>query len=179
MNFQKLAIALDRSPQATSVFAQALAIAQSFDAQVRLLHCLSVDAFADASLGCGATLDLPMMVWEKQHAHLQQEAEAVKGWLSEYQQRSVQAGVAAEVVCGVGQPGVWICQQASEWHADMIILGRRGYRGVREIVFGSVSSHVLHNAACSVLVVQGADACADPVQEAATVASAASAPGSR
>ncbi|NEO65320.1 MAG: universal stress protein, partial [Moorea sp. SIO4G2] len=37
----------------------------------------------------------------------------------------------------------------------LIVLGRRGLGGLKEMVLGSVSNYVVHHAPCSVLVVQG------------------------
>jgi nucleotide-binding universal stress UspA family protein len=44
---------------------------------------------------------------------------------------------------------------ARTWNADLIVIGRRGLRGLAEMFLGSVSNHVIHHAHCSVLVVQG------------------------
>lgn len=49
-----------------------------------------------------------------------------------------------------------ICDVARSWKADLIVLGRRGYSGVKELFLGSVSNYVLHHTPCSILTVQGA-----------------------
>ena len=60
-----------------------------------------------------------------------------------------------EFDCRLGNPGSVICDAAREWGADLIVVGRRGYKGLTEVLLGSVSSHVVRNAHCSVLIVQG------------------------
>jgi nucleotide-binding universal stress UspA family protein len=45
---------------------------------------------------------------------------------------------------------------AASYDADLVVVGSRGLRGARSL--GSVSERVAHAAACSVLVVRGADA---------------------
>jgi nucleotide-binding universal stress UspA family protein len=53
--------------------------------------------------------------------------------------------------------------QAQIWHADLIVMGRRGVSGMHELFLGSVSNYVTHHAPCSVLVVQGTSPIQAPV----------------
>jgi nucleotide-binding universal stress UspA family protein len=46
---------------------------------------------------------------------------------------------------------------AKSWQADLIVLGRRGLKGISEIFLGSVSNYIVHQALCSVLIVQHQD----------------------
>jgi nucleotide-binding universal stress UspA family protein len=48
-----------------------------------------------------------------------------------------------------------ICAAAQETAADMIVLGAHGWGTAKRLLFGSVSSAVLHHAAAPVLVVRG------------------------
>jgi nucleotide-binding universal stress UspA family protein len=45
-----------------------------------------------------------------------------------------------------------IVQKAKELRADTVIVGSRGYGQVPELILGSVSDYVMHNAHCSVLI---------------------------
>lgn len=53
-----------------------------------------------------------------------------------------------------GQPADMILTLASEYRADLIVVGRRGVRGLQRFLMGSVSSAVIDHAACDVLVVK-------------------------
>jgi nucleotide-binding universal stress UspA family protein len=53
-----------------------------------------------------------------------------------------------------GYPADMITAKASEIDADLIIVGRRGVRGIQRLLLGSVSSSVVDNSACDVLVVK-------------------------
>jgi nucleotide-binding universal stress UspA family protein len=53
-----------------------------------------------------------------------------------------------------GDAGVDICETATEWQADLIVIGRRGRTGLQEALLGSVSNHVMHHAPCTVMIVQ-------------------------
>ncbi|AUT72580.1 universal stress protein [Paraburkholderia hospita] len=48
---------------------------------------------------------------------------------------------------------------ATEWHADLIVMGTHGRRGFRRLVLGSVAERVLRSASCPVLMIpaQAAD----------------------
>lgn len=43
---------------------------------------------------------------------------------------------------------------AAEWHADLIVLGSHGRRGLQRFLLGSVADSVARNARCSVLIVR-------------------------
>jgi len=51
-----------------------------------------------------------------------------------------------------------ILDAASEWKADLIVVGSHGRKGVRRFLLGSVAESVARNAPCSVLVVRTAAA---------------------
>jgi nucleotide-binding universal stress UspA family protein len=53
-----------------------------------------------------------------------------------------------------GDPAAEIIRLAHIYHADLIVIGTRGLTGVKRILQGSVSSQVVAEAPCSVLVVK-------------------------
>lgn len=53
-----------------------------------------------------------------------------------------------------GDPAEEIIRLANIYHADLIAIGSRGLTGVNRILQGSVSSQVVEDATCSVLVVK-------------------------
>lgn len=56
-----------------------------------------------------------------------------------------------------GEPGLAIVAAAEELGVDAIVIGSRGRGAIRRALLGSVSSHVVHNAPCPVLVVRTVD----------------------
>jgi nucleotide-binding universal stress UspA family protein len=52
-----------------------------------------------------------------------------------------------------GRAGEEVCRVAAELSARAIVMGTRGRGGVRRALLGSVSDHVVRNAACPVLVI--------------------------
>ena len=65
------------------------------------------------------------------------------------------AGVTATFDLRQGVAADEVCAAAEEAGADMIVLGAHGWGAVKRILFGSVSTAVLHHASCPVLVVRG------------------------
>lgn len=49
-----------------------------------------------------------------------------------------------------------ILDVASEWHADLIVLGSHGRKGLQRFMLGSVAESVARGAYCSVLIVRSA-----------------------
>jgi nucleotide-binding universal stress UspA family protein len=52
-----------------------------------------------------------------------------------------------------------IVRQAEELRADLIVLGSRGRTGLRRLLLGSTSLHVLHHSHCSVWIERGEPGC--------------------
>jgi nucleotide-binding universal stress UspA family protein len=67
------------------------------------------------------------------------------------------AGVEATWELRQGDAPDEICAAAAETAARMIVIGAHGWGALQRLVFGSVSTAVLHHAQCPVLVVRGAE----------------------
>ncbi|PSB31566.1 universal stress protein [Chlorogloea sp. CCALA 695] len=86
----------------------------------------------------------------------QSEAEATPYRHIEKQLQAYQAMLPfqSELEIVTGDPAEEIIRLANIYHADLIAIGTRGLTGVKRILQGSVSSQVVENASCSVLVVK-------------------------
>ena len=84
------------------------------------------------------------------------------------QLRSLFPGVTLDVTTEVldGSPQRVIVEKAESWGADLIVIGSHGYGFWSRALLGSVSSAVVHHAACSVLVVRKAKDSNDSFQDA-------------
>jgi nucleotide-binding universal stress UspA family protein len=156
MVFQRVLVALDRSPQAAAIFEKALN--ETAD-QLLIVHALRMDTDIPSGtfmgIGTIADLDTYGVMKRLQQEKIQQEREKSIEWLRTYQQQAISKGISTEIACLTGTPGSGICDLARNWNADLIVLGRRGHQGITEVVMGSVSNYVVHHAPCSVLIVQG------------------------
>ena len=86
-------------------------------------------------------------------AHLDpSEFQQRRGDLEEAQRLLSDPGIDVEPVEAQGDPGNVIVEAAKD--ADLIVVGSRGLNPVQRMLLGSVSSKVVHRAACDVLVVR-------------------------
>lgn len=69
--------------------------------------------------------------------------------------RGRQAGVAVNFLVWEGEPGPAIVEAAASEAADLIVVGSHGRGRVGRFLIGSVSDHVIRNAAAPVLIVRG------------------------
>jgi len=65
-----------------------------------------------------------------------------------------EAGVSATFELREGLPAEEICAAAAETTSTLIVIGAHGWGAVKRLLFGSVSTHVMHAAHCPVLVVR-------------------------
>jgi nucleotide-binding universal stress UspA family protein len=64
------------------------------------------------------------------------------------------AGFKVDTSVKAGDAPRQIIRAASEWHADLIVVGSQGLTGLKRIMIGSVSDFVARKARCSVQIVR-------------------------
>jgi nucleotide-binding universal stress UspA family protein len=64
------------------------------------------------------------------------------------------AGFQVDAAVRSGQVRSLVVEVARKWHADVIVMGSHGRKGLARILLGSVSDHVAHHAHCSVEIVR-------------------------
>jgi nucleotide-binding universal stress UspA family protein len=155
--FKKILVALDRSEMGKQVFAQGLALAKMSGASLVLLHVVSVEEEGIPYVPIASSFDYYSGMTEQAFEFQQQQWEKWKNqgieMLQYFSAQANTAGVNTEFTQNLGSPGRVICDLASSWGADLIVIGRRGHSGMAELFLGSVSNYVLHHAPCSVHVV--------------------------
>jgi len=70
------------------------------------------------------------------------------------EQPLIKAGYKVEAAVEEGDPKAKIVEEATNWHADLIVVGSHGRKGVDRFLMGSVSDAVSRHAPCSVQVVR-------------------------
>lgn len=159
MSFHKLLVALDDSELSKAVFDQAVALAQLTQAELLLFSGISDDlliAPAPLSGEMGAlNADLINSTYQVQQANFTKHAEDLQALLQRYCEVGKAKGLQVGTVFKPGDVEALLCTIAQEWGADLIVVGRRGRKGLSEALLGSVSNYAVHHAHCSVLVIQG------------------------
>lgn len=83
----------------------------------------------------------------------------VKNHLESVKAKAKNEGVECETIMAHGgEPHEVIIDEAEEKNVDMIIVGRRGTKGLKKLLVGEVAAKVIGNAPCKVLVVPRAAA---------------------
>lgn len=84
---------------------------------------------------------------EEQRRHLEELVARAEGTLREF-------GFSTEGRVLVGDPREALLEVAQAERADLLVVGSQGRTGIAKLMLGSVSSHVVTHAPCSVLVVK-------------------------
>ncbi|MCT7959409.1 universal stress protein [Laspinema sp. D1] len=160
MTYHKILAAIDRSPQSDFVIEQVLDLAEKEKAELMLFHAIQVEALAEISpmvgTGMGLSPSLGREIPELQRQRLDGQVQHTKEILQEYASMAMARNIPTICHHSVGDPGVVSCELARSWGANLIVVGRRGRKGMTELLLGSVSNYITHHAPCSVLIVQGA-----------------------
>ena len=156
--FKKILVAVDRTDIAERVLERAIALAKAMHSQLMLVHVLSGDdSDVPHPLTLAPGLDYyysnPELLrnYREQWSQYEQEGLERLRWLAA---KAHAKGIeSVEWSQPAGNPGRAICDLARSWDADAIAIGRRGRRGLSELLLGSVSNYVTHNARCSILLI--------------------------
>ena len=151
----KILIAVDRSLNNELVFETAVSLAKTNGAKMMLLHILSPKEpdhpIAPAFTYYPIVEETNYQTYHKEYAEYKQRGLELLQALSD---SAIAAGVTTEFTQLEGNPGRIICELANNWSADLIAVGSRGLKGLKEMFLGSVSNYVTHHAPCSVLIVR-------------------------
>lgn len=133
-----IVFATDFSPCSTPAFGYAVEWAKVFNAQLTLLHGITLQPGLDIDAGIAQRYLDEQRTVAQDHLH-QLLAEA---------RRDVPQ---ASMEMRTGLPSSIVCDVAREQKADLIITGTHGWSGFNRVVFGSVAERVIQRAPCPVL----------------------------
>lgn len=150
---RRILVATDLSESSSYVFEDALLLAKAVGATLGLLHVTDLaetdDELPRYPAGVEAYFDGDGILEPACYlAHNLIEPELFGDSVT----KAAAAGVHIDCIHCFGDPERAICDFAEAWHADLIVLGRRGRSSLVEFFLGSVSNYTLHHAPCSVYV---------------------------
>ncbi|MBF2026615.1 MAG: universal stress protein [Oscillatoriales cyanobacterium C42_A2020_001] len=157
--FKRIIVAVSPNASDEHIVNEAVSMAQLSNATLMLLHVLSpLEEGYPTPIYPGPDSVYPGLHQEAIRAYAEQwdiyQRNSLE-YLKKLANGILTAGVSVEFTQNAGDPGRVVCELAKNWNADLIIIGRRGYTGIKELFLGSVSNYVLHHAPCSVLTIQG------------------------
>jgi nucleotide-binding universal stress UspA family protein len=142
----RILLAIDDSKFSEAAAETVIEQARPHGTEVRILHVLeSPPLLVARELGGYEPALQNALEFQKQHA------EALVAKVAEFlRARGLKVTAALEM----GDPKSKILDVAEEWHADLIVLGSHGRKGLNRFLMGSVSDAVARHACCSVEIVR-------------------------
>lgn len=146
--YQRILVAVDGSDTSDRALEEAIALAKSCGAQLRLVH--GVD---EVTLNWDGEYINPAEIWEAM-------AKSGRAILDKAVARATGAGLQADAklieITTLGQriPQA-IAEAAESWPADLIVIGTHGRRGLSHLLLGSVAEGVVRVATKPVLLIRG------------------------
>jgi len=145
--YQRILVPVDGSPTSNAGLAEAIKVAKVTGAQLRLLHAVDQMPLVMTGEGYGAmSADVLTLL-----------NDGGKQILQDARQRVADSGIAVDTVLS-DTVNARLCdlvaQQANEWHANLIVLGTHGRRGVSRVLLGSDAEQIVRTAPVSVLLVR-------------------------
>lgn len=137
---KKILAAHDGSDAADRALLEAAAVAQKFGSKLTVISVVPNLCFSEIGTDCDTVTKL-------YRAEVEGAMEGVKTLLKE-------KGIEAETIVLEGSPADVIVDHAKGMGMSLIVVGSTGKQATERTILGSVSSKVVANAPCSVLVVR-------------------------
>ena len=142
--YARILVGYDGSENSKRALRKAIELAKVLDSEVRLVTVEDTIGYVPSLAGMVYPPNLRQNLLKQGNALLEEAVNLAK-----------EAGI-TNVSGSVeeGSPADMILAYASAYKADLIVLGRRGIRGIERFLMGSVSSAVVSHSGCDVLVVK-------------------------
>ena len=147
--YSKILVPIDGSPPSAAGLAEAIRLATSLGAALRLVHVLEdfkLVPGAEAIVYLSNTLDLLRESGTKVLAQAEAQVRA-SGLTPESALCETMGGRAAPL----------IVEEAKRWGADLIVIGTHGRRGMQRLIMGSDAEEIVRTTHVPVLLVRSQD----------------------
>lgn len=136
---EKILVATDRSPSSDKAIQEAITLAKGCSSMLYVLSTLELNPAQHATTGLGT--------------FLKEETEVLQ-YLNSIKEKAVREGITCETIFQSGiEPSQAIMDEAIKRDIDMIVIGRRGRKGLLNVLMGEVATKVVAHAPCKILVV--------------------------
>jgi nucleotide-binding universal stress UspA family protein len=141
----KILIALDASPHSERALDFVTRMRWPAGSRVIVLSVLQPVVNAVSLSYDPAPIDVDLLAEQRQ---------ALENLVSDAERRLRESGFSTEGRVLAGDPRETLVEEAVTTHADLLVVGSHGRTGIAKLMIGSVSSHLVTHAPCSVLVVK-------------------------
>lgn len=144
----RILVATDGSEHSDKVVNEALLIAEALSAEVTVITVVGEYVFSPR-----VSTHFSDDGWDAIKKHLQEEAEeVVEKAAGPFRDKGL--AVKTEIKFGHKSPADAICEFATGGSFNLIVLGSRGLKGIKEAFLGSVSNKIAHCSNTNVLIVK-------------------------
>lgn len=159
IGYKKILVGVDYQNSTREIFGVAMNLATVYKSKLKVFHSVQGELPGVPIIDGFSTMGVYGSLYNEEVDEFYEEAyqkaiEKLENWLKSFTIEAREKNIEADSDYFIGDPGKNICKMAQEWNADLVVIGRRGRSGVSELLLGSVSNYVVHNAHCCVLVVQ-------------------------
>ena len=148
--YKRIMVAVDEGVMTGQVMENAIELARTTGAQMAICHAIDEPILAHLELA----MLLPNSAG-KTEARLRLGAQGFLGRLLEV---ALAAGIKAEIKLVESEQkhvSDMLIDAAADWHADLLIVGTHGRRGIERFFVGSVAERLVRKAQTSLLLVRG------------------------
>jgi nucleotide-binding universal stress UspA family protein len=144
LNLQRILVAVDFTETSDKAFDFALQLAEKFGASVTAMHAFEIPVIGFPDGALVATADIASRIQEAARQGLDAAVRARDG-----------RGVKIESLLREGNAQEEIRAVAEGMHADLIVIGTHGRKGLARALLGSVAENVIRTVKIPVLTIHG------------------------
>ena len=153
--FSRVLVALDGSTSSMHATDYAISIAMKNDSQLIVLYVIDFYKYSHLS----SSIILAPTFGSEKYLEEKSEAEKLMNKIKEKFKLKIKGDMKSkelktEIVEGTKSVAATIMDYAESENIDLIIIGSRGRTGFKKLLLGSVSSSIIKNAHCTVLVIR-------------------------
>ena len=154
-HFSRILVAIDGSTSSIHTTDYAISIAMKNDSQLIILYVIDFYKYTHLS----SSIILAPIFGSEKYLEEKSEAERLMNKIKENFELKINDNTKSkklktEIVEGAKSVAITIMEYAGSENVDLIIVGSRGRTSFKKLLLGSVSSNVIKNAHCAVLVVR-------------------------
>ena len=151
--FSKLLIAIDGSKESMDAAYYAINVSNKFNAELYAIHVVKDPAYVEMFSFGIYDVETPFQR-KSSLEHIRQKA---KEWFDEIKAKANEKNIQlskTELIGTSTSVEAAIVDYAEKNNIDLIVLGTKGYSGIKKLLLGSVASAVLTYAHCPVMVIR-------------------------
>jgi nucleotide-binding universal stress UspA family protein len=151
--FSKILVAIDGSRQSIDAAYYAINVSNKFNAELYAIHVVKDPAYVEMFSFGIYDIETPF----HRKSSLEHIIQKAKEWFNAIKEKAIEKNVRlskAELIGTSTSVEAAIIDYAEKNDIDLIVIGTKGYSGIKKLLLGSIASAVLTYAHCPVMVIR-------------------------